>query len=77
MKDKDNDGVADASDACPDVAGIASLKGCPDKDGDGLADKDDKCPEVTGLQKYDGCPINQMALVRINQWPTIKRQLAD
>lgn len=57
VKDKDNDGVPDAGDACPDIAGIPSLKGCPDKDGDGLADKDDKCPDVVGLQKYNGCPI--------------------
>ncbi|MFZ4057941.1 MAG: OmpA family protein [Ferruginibacter sp.] len=55
--DKDKDGVPDESDLCPDVAGIASLKGCPDKDGDGIADKDDKCPDVKGLGKYNGCPI--------------------
>ncbi|MBS1609252.1 MAG: OmpA family protein [Bacteroidetes bacterium] len=55
--DKDNDGVVDSIDACPDVAGIASLKGCPDKDGDGIADKEDKCPDVPGLARYQGCPI--------------------
>ena len=55
--DKDNDGVVDSIDACPDVAGLASLQGCPDKDGDGIADKDDKCPDVPGLAKYGGCPI--------------------
>ncbi|MCW3116339.1 MAG: OmpA family protein [Chitinophagaceae bacterium] len=55
--DRDNDGVVDSIDACPDVAGVAILKGCPDKDGDGIADKDDKCPEVAGLAKYQGCPI--------------------
>lgn len=57
VKDRDNDGVPDASDACPDVAGKAALNGCPDKDNDGIADKDDKCPDVAGLKKYDGCPI--------------------
>jgi outer membrane protein OmpA-like peptidoglycan-associated protein len=56
-KDRDNDGIVDSLDACPDVAGPASLKGCPDKDGDGVADKDDKCPDVAGLARYDGCPI--------------------
>lgn len=56
-KDRDGDGVIDADDKCPDVAGIATLKGCPDKDGDGIADADDKCPEVAGLAKYGGCPI--------------------
>lgn len=55
--DRDGDGVVDSLDRCPDVAGLAALKGCPDKDGDGIADIDDKCPEVKGIAKYDGCPI--------------------
>ncbi|MBX9781932.1 MAG: OmpA family protein [Chitinophagaceae bacterium] len=55
--DKDGDGILDADDACPDVAGLASLKGCPDSDKDGIADKDDKCPDVFGMAKYGGCPI--------------------
>ncbi|MBK7435054.1 MAG: OmpA family protein [Chitinophagaceae bacterium] len=57
VKDRDGDGVLDDDDACPDVPGLASLKGCPDKDGDGIADKDDKCPDVPGLARYQGCPI--------------------
>ena len=57
VKDSDNDGIPDATDACPEVAGSAALKGCPDKDGDGIADKDDKCPDVAGLARYEGCPI--------------------
>ncbi len=57
VQDRDNDGVADAADACPDTPGLAALNGCPDKDGDGIADKDDKCPDVAGLPKYNGCPI--------------------
>ncbi len=56
-KDADGDGVEDDVDECPDVAGPASLNGCPDRDGDGVADKDDKCPDVKGLARYDGCPI--------------------
>lgn len=55
--DTDSDGVPDSTDACPTIAGLASLKGCPDKDGDGIVDKDDKCPDVAGLAKYGGCPI--------------------
>jgi hypothetical protein len=39
------------NDACPDVFGLASLKGCPDTDKDGVADKDDKCPTVAGPKK--------------------------
>ncbi|MFT3680636.1 MAG: OmpA family protein [Ferruginibacter sp.] len=57
VKDTDNDGVPDSTDACPEVAGLPSLNGCPDKDSDGIADKDDKCPDVAGLAKYNGCPI--------------------
>jgi OmpA-OmpF porin, OOP family len=55
--DKDGDGIADANDKCPDVAGLASMNGCPDTDGDGITDADDKCPTVAGLAKYNGCPI--------------------
>jgi len=55
-KDKDKDGVYDEDDRCPDVFGLAALKGCPDKDGDGIADLDDKCPDVKGLASFQGCP---------------------
>jgi OOP family OmpA-OmpF porin len=55
--DRDNDGVPDNVDACPDVPGPAATQGCPDRDGDGILDKDDKCPDVKGLAKYEGCPI--------------------
>lgn len=55
--DRDNDGVLDADDKCPDTPGLAALMGCPDRDGDGIADGDDKCPDVAGLGKYQGCPI--------------------
>lgn len=54
--DRDADGVADYQDACPDVAGIQSLKGCPDKDLDGITDKEDRCPEVAGSVELKGCP---------------------
>lgn len=56
-KDTDGDGVPDKDDACPDVAGLVGLNGCPDSDGDGIADKDDKCPNVAGVAKHNGCPI--------------------
>ncbi|MBI4646156.1 MAG: OmpA family protein, partial [Bacteroidia bacterium] len=45
-----------SEDQCPDVAGIAALKGCPDKDGDGIADHKDDCPDEAGLPKLRGCP---------------------
>jgi outer membrane protein OmpA-like peptidoglycan-associated protein len=56
-KDRDGDGILDDVDKCPDVAGLASLQGCPDRDGDGITDADDKCPDVAGLARYQGCPI--------------------
>ena len=54
--DRDGDGVPDATDACADQAGPASLQGCPDRDGDGVADKDDKCADVAGIRIFQGCP---------------------
>lgn len=57
VQDRDGDGVIDSEDRCPDVAGLASLQGCPDRDGDGIADDLDKCPDIPGVAKYDGCPI--------------------
>ena len=54
--DKDNDGITDKKDDCPDIAGLIELKGCPDKDHDGIADKDDACPDDSGLVKFKGCP---------------------
>lgn len=57
VMDRDGDGVLDVVDRCPDIAGPASLQGCPDRDGDGIADIDDKCPDVFGLARYQGCPI--------------------
>ena len=56
--DDDNDGVKNADDACPLVAGPAENKGCPDKDtdGDGIVDRLDKCPDVPGVKEAEGCP---------------------
>ncbi len=69
--DSDADGIADASDACPAVKGVASadpkLNGCPlplaqpvDTDGDGFVDAVDACPAVKGVAsadpKLNGCP---------------------
>jgi len=57
--DTDNDGVIDANDKCPTVAGLAKYAGCPipDTDKDGVNDEQDNCPTVAGLAKYAGCPI--------------------
>ena len=58
--DRDNDGVSDNEDKCPDVAGLETLMGCPDRDRDGLADDDDKCPDVAGMASMMGCPDRDM-----------------
>lgn len=57
--DRDNDGITDPNDKCPDVPGLAKYEGCPipDTDKDGINDEQDKCPQVAGLAKYQGCPI--------------------
>ncbi len=54
-KDSDNDGIVDAEDTCPMLAGTLATNGCPDKDMDGVADAEDKCPEVAGLVELGGC----------------------
>ncbi len=63
--DEDHDGVPDAIDACPQVAGIKSddpkKNGCPpDADDDGVDDLSDACPTIRGLVTNDpetnGCP---------------------
>ena len=54
--DKDNDGIADEFDLCPDLKGLYSDNGCPDTDGDGVDDLKDKCPDVAGLHSNNGCP---------------------
>ena len=55
--DRDNDGIVDSLDFCPDVAGLTAYQGCPDSDQDGVSDNHDKCPSTVGLEKYHGCPI--------------------
>ncbi len=59
VTDRDNDGILDPNDKCPDVPGIAKYEGCPipDSDKDGINDEADKCPQLPGLAKYQGCPI--------------------
>jgi outer membrane protein OmpA-like peptidoglycan-associated protein len=67
-RDSDEDGIADAADACPDTPGVATNEpnthGCPppppDTDGDGIPDDFDACPTVQGPPHADraqhGCP---------------------
>lgn len=52
-RDSDGDGVPDATDLCPFLAG--STKGCPDDDFDGVPNIIDACPEIKGSPKFNGC----------------------
>ncbi|MEM6261484.1 MAG: PorP/SprF family type IX secretion system membrane protein [Bacteroidota bacterium] len=54
--DRDQDGVKDHRDVCPDIAGPKKFGGCPDTDGDGLIDSEDNCPMIAGPEEYMGCP---------------------
>ncbi len=64
--DKDDDGIPNENDACPEVPedmdGFQDEDGCPelDNDGDGLNDDCDQCPDqpedMDGFQDEDGCP---------------------
>lgn len=58
-KDKDQDGVKDRKDKCPEIAGPEENKGCPwpDLDQDGIPDKDDQCKDVSGPVENKGCPF--------------------
>ena len=66
--DRDNDGIIDEQDACPDVPGVRTddprTNGCPpppaDRDRDGILDAEDACPDTPGVRTQDpktnGCP---------------------
>ena len=63
--DRDNDGIPDGDDACPEQRGIRTgnpqTNGCPpDRDRDGVADSDDLCPDTAQGEHPDpqrrGCP---------------------
>jgi outer membrane protein OmpA-like peptidoglycan-associated protein len=64
--DRDNDGISDDRDMCPDKAGPANLAqplthGCPpappppppDRDKDGIIDAEDACPDTPGVKTDD------------------------
>ena len=57
-KDKDQDGIENKTDQCPEIAGPLENNGCPwpDTDSDGIIDKDDACPTVAGPAENNGCP---------------------
>jgi outer membrane protein OmpA-like peptidoglycan-associated protein len=72
--DRDHDGVPDKDDRCPDVAGLATLQGCPDRDGDGIADNVDACPDLAGPAQFNGCPDTDGDGIpdNLDRCPTVK-----
>jgi serine/threonine-protein kinase len=55
--DRDRDGIPDARDRCPRVAGRPGAGGCPDGDDDGITDAADRCPRLADRSgDGDGCP---------------------
>ncbi|MFK8006239.1 MAG: DUF6089 family protein [Saprospiraceae bacterium] len=62
--DADLDGIADADDFCPLVAGTKNTKGCPDADLDGIADAMDDCPLVAGISNNKGCPEAEVLVAK-------------
>ena len=58
LRDKDNDGIINKEDNCPEIAGPIENQGCPwpDTDKDGVLDKDDNCPNEAGPEENKGCP---------------------
>lgn len=56
IPDRDNDGVLDSLDQCPDAKGYIFSKGCPDMDQDSIPDKQDLCKELAGSRLTKGCP---------------------
>src|SRR5690554_5821508 len=57
--DRDEDGIVDSRDECPDEPGPVSNNGCPvmDTDGDGVPDDVDQCADEPGPASNNGCPI--------------------
>lgn len=56
LRDRDEDGIPDKKDKCPDVWGLEQFQGCPDTDKDGIQDSEDSCRTIPGLAKFNGCP---------------------
>ena len=54
--DRDEDGILDVEDLCPDIPGELLFNGCPDTDKDGIGDSNDDCPTVAGVRALKGCP---------------------
>ncbi|MBX3208027.1 MAG: OmpA family protein [Labilithrix sp.] len=73
LPDRDNDGIDDDADRCPDEPedcdGFEDADGCPDEDndGDGIPDYCDRCPDAPGTRSRHGCPhiILEYSLIQV------------
>ena len=75
--DRDNDGIPDDADECPDEPedkdGFEDQDGCPDPDNDkdGIPDVADKCPNepetINGVEDDDGCPDKGSVAVKVGK----------
>ena len=73
-EDRDNDGLVDIRDVCPDEPedhdGWQDKDGCPDEDNDsdGFVDREDSCPDdaevINDYRDLDGCP-DRLVTVRL------------
>lgn len=81
VSDRDNDGIPDAFDECPDEFGLEIHQGCPDRDGDGLRDIEDVCPDTAGPVENNGCPWgdadNDGLLDNVDSCKTVPGPLAN
>ncbi|MFO0737290.1 MAG: hypothetical protein U0270_15475 [Labilithrix sp.] len=71
VADRDNDGIRDEDDRCPDAPedcdGFEDSDGCPeeDNDKDGVPDDCDRCPEIAGELRKAGCPYVQLEVAYV------------
>lgn len=69
--DRDEDGITDFKDKCPDEPGLKQFDGCPDSDGDGIINMLDSCPDQSGPEFWNGCPDsdNDSIIDRFDECP--------
>ncbi len=76
--DRDDDGVLDIDDQCPDTKGSPDNNGCPpkvDTDGDGVPDDFDDCVTEPGLIERNGCPPPPITVDELDGTKTIGLRL--
>ncbi|MEO0340689.1 MAG: OmpA family protein [Bacteroidota bacterium] len=73
--DRDEDGIPDPKDLCPNERGLLENDGCPllDRDCDGIVDILDACPDIPDTIGFTGCPdLDQDGIIdSLDQCPEI------